>query len=238
MLDKDHPLTGDGINQACALNARWRLAQSQSKTKFATDKSNRASMCSELIDFTKIADEDFLAEGYEEIDDGRYECRQRSSQYSCMRCHYPVYCRQFCRRTLLSRKPREVSADYQSLKSSSVAFGPALCTDGTDCTLHNSCTHTSRTIVFAATEGPTTKQAGATKAWASCTTASSNGTRTSPLLANRVPLPTRGQGRPVQTYHLRPREQTAAKVSTAYGHVAFTAVVLSCELDSPTPLCE
>jgi hypothetical protein len=75
MLDKDHPLTGDGINQACALNARWRLAQSQSKTKFATDKSNRASMCSELIDFTKIADEDFLAEGYEENDDGRYECR-------------------------------------------------------------------------------------------------------------------------------------------------------------------
>jgi hypothetical protein len=72
MLDKDHPLTGDGINQACALNARWRLAQSQSKTKFATDKSNRASMCSELIDFTKIADEDFLAEGNEENDDGRY----------------------------------------------------------------------------------------------------------------------------------------------------------------------
>jgi hypothetical protein len=70
MLDRDHPLTEDGINQACALNARWRLAKSQGKTKYVEAPSMRASMCSELIDFTKLGEDDLVAMGGEDAGDG------------------------------------------------------------------------------------------------------------------------------------------------------------------------
>jgi phosphohistidine phosphatase SixA len=71
MLDRDHPLTEDGINQACALNARWRLAKSQGKTKYSEAAPNmRASMCSELIDFTKLGEDDLVAMGGGDADEG------------------------------------------------------------------------------------------------------------------------------------------------------------------------
>jgi hypothetical protein len=70
MLDKDHPLTSDGINQACALNARWRLAKSQGKSKYSSSSGMRASMCSELIDFSQMGEADFVATGGDGDDDG------------------------------------------------------------------------------------------------------------------------------------------------------------------------
>ena len=73
MLDRDHPLTEDGINQACALNARWRLAKSQGKAKYADVPPNsniRESMCTDLIDFTKLGEDDLMAMGDDGAEDG------------------------------------------------------------------------------------------------------------------------------------------------------------------------
>ena len=73
MLDKDHALTEDGINQACALNARWRLVLSQGKGKYAEQPARRRNQCSELIDFSRLDDEDLVAEGVDSGSDSDSE---------------------------------------------------------------------------------------------------------------------------------------------------------------------
>lgn len=56
MLNKDHPLTEDGINQALTLNARWKLA-----TGSHGGLSNKIGSDSQIIDCGRLNEEDLRA---------------------------------------------------------------------------------------------------------------------------------------------------------------------------------
>lgn len=68
MLDKDHSLTGDGINQACMLNARWKHANRAVSMRVGDSKG--LPMLPENFDFSRLDEDDLRAiEGEDGEDD-------------------------------------------------------------------------------------------------------------------------------------------------------------------------
>lgn len=64
MLDKDHALTGDGINQACTLNARWKhasRADSMSRAASVRFGNTKLGLVPANLDFSHLDEDDLRA---------------------------------------------------------------------------------------------------------------------------------------------------------------------------------
>lgn len=62
MLDKDHALTGDGINQACMLNARWKHAnRAVTASMRIGDGKLGLPMVPEHLDLSRLDEDDLRA---------------------------------------------------------------------------------------------------------------------------------------------------------------------------------